>query len=129
MDGDFTALKYRPALARSTSFPSHPPSVLGCENAEETLRYTRCISASRSICHCGMQFIDSRWLPNEYASLCPSSTYSDDGLTGPFWMGTASLHANAKSPFFPGFKIYRNVKDYGVCCFVSVRFSCFRSHN
>ncbi|KAJ7832076.1 glycoside hydrolase family 55 protein [Mycena olivaceomarginata] len=28
-------------------------------------------------------------------------------------MGTASLHANAKSPFFPGFKVYRNVKDYG----------------
>ncbi|KAJ7227992.1 pectate lyase superfamily protein-domain-containing protein [Mycena haematopus] len=33
--------------------------------------------------------------------------------TSAFWMGDAALHANGKSAFNPGFKVFRNVKDYG----------------
>lgn len=35
-------------------------------------------------------------------------------LAGTFWMETASLHAHGKSAYSAGFKVFRNVKDYGV---------------
>ncbi|CAK5264148.1 unnamed protein product [Mycena citricolor] len=47
------------------------------------------------------------------AATCTNPVAGAGSLSSPFWMGTASLHAHGKSTYNPGFKVYRNVKDYG----------------